>query len=200
MPCGMSLQLGWIPVRRTVNLDSDVNENDAIEVDIRMLPILDPKTLEHLVKQELEQRGWTRNDEGALTKQFGEATATLPPDSTTITLGVRAETSVSVSATEDGAAPESDQEAQDAIEDKAREVAQRKLDVVRDRARRALQRKNAEALLAVEADLRKDVDDSVNAVTKKALERRAATLGEIESVQERRDAEGGYELTITVKT
>jgi hypothetical protein len=200
MPCGMSLQLGWIPVRRTVNLDSDVNENDSIEVDIRLLPILDQKTLEHLVKEELEKRGWTKNEDGSLTKQFGEATAHLPADGTTITLGVQAETSVSVTATEDGAAPESDQKAQDAIEEKARKVAERKLDAAQDRARRALQRKNAEALLAVEADLRRDVDDSVNAVTKKALERRAATLGEIESVQERRDAEGGYELTITVKT
>lgn len=187
-------------MRRTVNLDDEVSADDCIEIDIRLLPILDQKALEHLVREELEQRGWSKKEDGSLTKQFGEAIATLPAEGMTITLGIASETEVSVSATETGAAPDSDKAAQDAIEDQARAAAERKLVAAKDRAKRVMERRNADILISVEADLRKDVDDSINSVTKKALERRAASLGEIESVAEGRDADGGYELTITVKT
>src|SRR5262249_5381248 len=133
MPCGASLQLGWIPVRRTVNLDSDVDATDSIEVDVRLLPILDAKTLEQLLRDELEKRGWTKNEDGSLTKQFGEATATLPAGSMTITLGIRGQTTASASASADGAAPESDVAAQDAIEERARKTARKKLAAAEER-------------------------------------------------------------------
>lgn len=195
----MSLQLGWIPVRRTVSADADVESHDSIEVAVRLLPILDEASLGEILRAGLEERGWQRQPDGTLTKQFGEATATLPADGSVITLAIKAETSVTVSATEDGAAPEDDKKAQDAIEERARDAAARKLDSAERSARRELERKNADELLRVEQDLRKEVAELVNQTTKKALERRATSLGQIDSIEERRGEEG-YELTITVKT
>ena len=195
----MNIQLGWIPVERTVSLDGDVEATDAITIDVRLLPILDPATLGELLREELAAAGWTRREDGALDRTFGRATATLPPGDATITLAIEAGTQVNVQATESGAAPEDDVAAQDAIGTRAQRTAERKLAAASRAARGVLERKNAAELLEVEPALRKDVDDAIRAATKRALERRAASLGDVESVAER-TTEDGYELTIAVRT
>lgn len=195
----MNLELGWIPVRKSVKLGTDVAADDAIEIDVRLLPIIDETALGELLREELVRRGWSRGEDGSLTKRFGEATATLPAGSGTITLAIEGATSVSVDATEEGRGPEGDAAVEQAVQDRAQKTAERRLDVAAQNARRSLEQRNASELLAAEPDLRKDVNDAVNATTKRALERRAAALGTIESVKENNEGDG-YELTITVRT
>lgn len=200
MPCGLALEAGWIPVRRTVDLDDTVKVGDHIEIAVRLLPILDEGTLDGMVRDALERRGWTRQPDGAMTRQLGEVTTTLPPGSATIRLSVERSTEIQASATESGTAKEEDTAAQDEIEAKARRKAEAQLDKARRAAAWRQTQENNEALERAAEELRGELDALVNEVTRAALERRAASLGQIESVNERRDGDGRYEVSIVVKT
>jgi hypothetical protein len=196
----MVLEAGWIPVRKTVDLDDHVNVGDHIEIAIRLLPILDEGSLDALVRESLEQRGWTRQPDGSLTRQFGEVTATLPAGSSSIRLTVERGSDIKASATAAGTAKEEDLAAQEAIGAEARRKAEQQLAKAREAAEWAATQKNNQALERAEEELRGELDQVVNEVTRRALERRAAALGSIESMHEGRDADGRYEVTIVVKT
>jgi FtsH ternary system-associated peptide len=193
----MNLQLGWISVRKTVTVGDDVTSGDHIEIAVQLLPLLDPASLAELVRQSLEQQGWSRQPDGSMTKAFGETTATLAPDATNVRLAIETSTSVEAEATATKAAPK--EEAEAAAEAEARAKAEAKLEGARDAARGKLVRKNAEKILEAEPALRRDIDQAVNAATKAALKRRAASLGEIENIQETTDEDGRFGLTITVR-
>jgi hypothetical protein len=200
MPCGASLEIGWIPVRRTVKRDEDVHAGDHVEIAVRLLPILDQPALDTILRQELEARGWKRQPDGAMTKTFGDAVATLPANSDVVQLEVGAQQSITATATVDGTAREEDIAAQDEVGERAAARAEAKLAEQRELARERLTRKNIASLEAVQEAVQRELGEVTTAVTKRALEQRATQLGVIESSSERRTAEGGYELTIKVKT
>jgi hypothetical protein len=200
MPCGARLEIGWIPVRRQVDLDDEVHTADHLDIDIKLLPILEGKAQDEIVREELAQRGWERQADGSMSKQFGDTIATLPAGSSTIRIAVEAKAAVKASASADGVAKEEDLAAQDAIGEQAAAAARKKLERAKDDARADLVQDNIDRILRVEQDVRADVAEVAKATTKRSLQRRAAELGAIESVVEGRDANGGYELTITVKT
>lgn len=200
MPCGAILELGWIPVRKTVRRDEDVSEHDHVEIEVRLLPVLEPKRLGDMLREELEKRGWTREPDGALTKVFGEASARLEPGSSTIRLSSSGSRTVSAEASAQGVAKEEDKKAQQDVEDKAAAAADKKLAAAKASARRALVRENADKLLEVQSELQAEVDDVTSATTKRALVERAGQMGAIDSVNERRTTDGSLELTITVRT
>lgn len=200
MPCGAALEIGWIPVRRTVSRDEDVHAEDHVEVQARLLPILPEADQGAILREELERRGWFRRDDGTLAKTFGEAEATLAPGSDTIRLVTRRSTAVSASATESGTVREEDVAAQDEIGERAARAAEARVAVAADAARRQLEQRNIDVLLRVQGELQAEVGEVVNVTTRRSLEQRAAQLGSVESVREGRDAEGGYELKIVVRT
>jgi hypothetical protein len=200
MPCGLALEAGWVPVRRTVDLDDKVNVGDHIEVAVRLLPILDEGTLDGMVRESLEKHGWTRQPDGSMTRQFGDVVATLPPGSSTIRLEVERSSEIKASATESGAVKEEEAEGPNAVEEKARKKAEQQLQRAREAAERAHVKKNNEALEAAAEELRGQLEQVVNEVTRGALEQRASSLGQIESINEGRDADGRYEVSIVVKT
>src|SRR5688572_22581919 len=84
MPCGASLEIGWIPVRRTVDRDEDVEASDHVEIHVRLLPILEEKAQDAILEDELEKRGWTKEADGAMTKVFGDVVARLPAGGRTV--------------------------------------------------------------------------------------------------------------------
>ncbi|MEW5743568.1 MAG: hypothetical protein AB1938_31945 [Myxococcota bacterium] len=205
MPCGAVLELGWLPVSKRVTRDATVDEHDHLEVEVRLLPVLGEERLGEVLREELEARGWVRRADGALTKDFGEATATLEAESSTVRLEVRGSRDVSVAAeargrvrTRDDAATREATEAD--IEAAAAAKADGKLAVAAEGARREVVRENIEKLLEVQDDLRADVDAATSATTRRALKERAAQLGAIESVSEQRGDDGSLEVTIRVKT
>ena len=93
-----------------------------------------------------------------------------------------------------------DAAARAAIEQRAQADAERKLADASDATKRELEERTAARLLEVWRELRAEVDDAVNVTTRRALEQRASELGSIESIEEGRDKDRGYELTITVRT
>jgi FtsH ternary system-associated peptide len=200
MPCGASLELGWIPVRATIDRDAGVHASDHIDVAVRLLPILEHEAQDTILRDELERHGWTRNADGSMSKVFGDAVATLPAGSSTIRLEVSEDTSVSVSATAAGFADKDDAGAQDAIARKAEAAADAKLRDAVGVARQRLIDRNIQRLERVAEDVRTEVNEVATATTRRALEQRAAQLGAIESVTEGVAADGSYEVAITVRT
>ncbi|MFZ5440071.1 MAG: hypothetical protein ACOZQL_08685 [Myxococcota bacterium] len=199
MPCGAILEVGWLRVRRTVRKEDEVSEGDHVELDVRLLPVLAPERLGALLREELLKRGWDEAPDGALTKVFGEAVATLEKDASRIRLAVSGARRVAAEATATGTAREEDQAAQDAIGARAEADATGKLEQRKRLARDAVVRENLDKLERVAGDVQHEVDEVTSATTRRALVERAAQLGAVESVDERRSADG-LELVIRVKT
>jgi hypothetical protein len=200
MPCGASLEIGWIPVRRTVDRDEDVEASDHVDIHVRLLPILEDKAQDAILEDELAKRGWTKEADGAMTKSFGGVVARLPAGGRTVRIEVKAETAITASATVEGRAKEEDLEAQEAIGRQAAAAAERKLKARREDALADLVRENIGRLEGVREEVEREVNEVTVAATRRSLVQRAAEIGSIESAVESRGAEGGYELRITVKT
>lgn len=200
MPCGARLEIGWIPVRKTVQRDDEVHAGDHLDVQLRLLPILEQEAQDAILREELAQRGWDRQADGSLTKSFGDVLATLPTNSSTIRLTVDSKQAVKASGSAEGTAREEDIAAQDEIGKQAAVEAERELERVKQDALADLVQKNVDRLLRVEQAVRDEVAEVVKATTKRSLQRRAAELGAIESMHEGKAKDGSYELTITVKT
>ena len=200
MPCGASLEIGWIPVRRTVKKDDQVGESDHIEVAVKLLPILDKEVLDEVLRQVLEEHGWTKEADGSMTKVFGEAIATLAAGSDTVRLESEGSQAISATATVEQRVREEDADMQAEVGNRAERAAADKLAKARDAARAALVQKNIDQLTAVQEQLQQELADVTTVATRRALEKRASELGAITSLEERTGEGGGYELTIKVKT
>jgi hypothetical protein len=200
MPCGLNAEIGWIPIIRKVDLDDEVNAKDHLEIGINLLPLASRERLDSMVREALEKRGWTRGEDGTMTKKFGDAIATLPPGELVIRLSTEASKAIAASGQATQRAPEETEEVARKVSEAARKTAEANLERERRAANDALVRRNVAKILEVEPDVRAEVTQVVNEVTRGALILRANELGRIESVQEDRDAEGRMGLVITVKS
>lgn len=195
MPCGAQLEVTALAQR-----EGDVEVSDHADLEIRVLPILPRERIDEIIRQHLLEQGWTRGDDGALTKQIGDVQATLPPGSSTIRVTLTDEKRVAVEAKVKGRVDPDDEAARAQVEQRAQDKATQKLADAQDAARRELEEQIAVQLLGVWRELRAELDEVVNVTTRQALEERASQLGSIESIEEGRDKDRGYELTITVRT
>jgi len=196
MPCGATLEVTAIAQR-----EGDVEVSDHADLEIRVLPILPRERTDEIVRAHLVERGWEQAPDGTLTKQLGDVLATLPAGSSTIRVTLSDEKSVRVEAQVKGRVQIADEAAGRAqIDEKAQAKAERELADASDAARRELEDAVANKLLGVWRELRAELDEVVNVTTRQALEERASQIGSIESIEEGRDKDRGYELTITVRT
>lgn len=196
MPCGATLEVTAI-----ANREGDVEVSDHADLEIRVLPILPRERIDEIIRQHLREHGWQEQPDGSLHKQIGDAIAVLPPDGSTIRVTLSDETSVSVQAKARGRAAQGDEATGQAeVDARAAADADAKLTEAQAAARRELEAKTAERLLKAWHEVRAELDEVVNATTKQALQQRASELGSIESIEEGRGSNGGYEVTITVRT
>jgi hypothetical protein len=200
MPCGALLELGWINLLKTVKRDDEVDESDHAELEVRLLPILEAKRLGEILREELEKRGWTRNEDGSLTKQIEEGTATLEAGSSSLKLVVGGKRTISAEASATGVVKETDQAGQKAIEDKATEKANLKLDLERRVAKEELMRENLRKLEKSLGPLKRDADEVTASTTRRALLEKAQQLGTVESVIEKRSGANVEVVIQVVKT
>jgi hypothetical protein len=170
MPCGAQVEIVHVAIQR----EADVEVTDHADLEIRVLPILPPEQTATIVREQLVGQGWEPQPDGSLTRQVGEAVATLPAGSSTIRIELSGERSVSASTSVTQRITAGDEGARAAVQERAEQ----------DEAWR---------------QLREELDDAVNATTRRALEQRASELGSIESISEA-EGDNGYELTITVRT
>jgi len=193
----MQLGLEWEPLARTIrsnNLTDTVHVEDRVEIAVRMLPLLAGDAMGATLREVLAAQGWEAQADGSMTRVFGEVTASLDAAATTVTVRRAGEATVTAS----GAARVEDGDEKRARA-QANTAAERALEQERKRAEATIEAANAAALTREEPAVRAAVQEALNRVYRRALEERARQLGEVESVDERGDVRGGYEVTVVVK-
>ncbi len=198
MACGLNLELGWEGVGRPIvsrDMKGAVHVEGEISVEVKMLPILADEAMRAALQRVLAEKGWEKSAEGTMSKRFGGATATLSADGKTVTLRVEKQSEVSGRASVQQSADESDEKA----ERRAERAAEKNLESEKARVKTRLEEEGTKALLREEPGLRSALQEALNRVYREALEQRARDLGEVESVQERGDVGGDYEVTVVVR-
>ena len=200
MPCGMLLDLEWEALGRSVrtrDMEAAVHVEGRVVIAVRMLPVLQGDAMGATLREVLAEQGWEAQPDGSMTRGFGGVTATLDAGATTVTVSRAADARVSAR----GSAVV--QEGDDADEARAKSVAQERaekaLEAKQAQAREKLEAENVAALTREEPSVRAALQEALNRVYRRALEERARQLGEVESIDERGDVRGGYEVTVVVK-
>ncbi|MEZ4452212.1 MAG: hypothetical protein R3B09_22290 [Nannocystaceae bacterium] len=162
------------------NASTRVESSDAIAMDVAMLEILPEAEMNALLRQRLAADGWREGADGSMSRRFGEVDVVLAPDGRTVTATAKSAQDVNVRARERGELPgRLEEAAASAKRNQATEVSRR--------------------ILEVEGEIREAVQGALQKVYGDALRRKAAAMGEVESVHEVVGEGGELELTIKVK-
>ncbi|MDP3277669.1 MAG: hypothetical protein Q8Q09_20975 [Deltaproteobacteria bacterium] len=194
----MNLELGWEGLGRIIrskDKSRSIEAQDEIHVDVRMLPILSEAEMKEILQRVLESEGWTQNADGTLSKEIGDATATLSPESDKIVLAARQQETVKVTEQRSFEKDTTDTEVEATLD----QGADAKLDALAKAREEALSRQAVARLLAAEPTLRETVQTALNKVYREALEQRAKQLGAVERIREEGTPDGNYEVTIVVR-
>ena len=200
MTCGMLLDLEWEALGRPVRtreVEAAVHVEDEVLIAVRMLPVLAGESMGTVLREVLAAQGWTAQADGTMTRSFGAVSAILDAGATTVT--VRHAGEVTVRATGSDLVVEGDAEDEARAEVVAAQRAEAALKRRREQAAVALAAANAAVLTREEPTVRAALQEALNRVYRRALEERARQLGEVESIDERGDVRGGYEVTVVVK-
>ena len=162
------------------NVTSHVESVDAIAMDVGLLEILPEAAMVELLRERLAEDGWQRGADGAMTRSFGEVAVTLAPDGRSVTATAKVGRDVQVRGESEA--------------DAATRLARATKTAERDLTRAASKR-----LGAAEAEIRATLQAALQRVYVEALQRKAASMGQVESVHEGRGDDGELELTIKVR-
>lgn len=156
-----------------------VRSSDAVDLGVDLLGILPEAEMGEILAEELKADGWKTKD-GTLTTTVGDTVASLSADQKTIRVELGTKTQVTAS---------------------ARTLQQAKVDAKRqgEALKGKLDADTTKALAKAEADLRDALASVVQRTYRRALERRAAKLGEVQSVHEGQTQDGDIEVTIKIK-
>ena len=200
MTCGMLLDLEWEALGgavRTRDLEAAVHVEDRVAIAVRMLPVLGADAMGLALRDVLAAQGWAAQADGTMTRDFGGVTATLDAGATSVTVARSADarvTATGVARVPGGEPADAAQAERDATARAERSLAER-----RAAATARLEAENAVALSRDEPAVRAALQEALNRVYRRALEERARQISEVESVDERGDPRGGYEVTVVVK-
>lgn len=200
MTCGMLLDLEWEALGRAVrtrDLEAAVHVEDQVVIAVRMLPVLQGDAMGSTLREVLAEQGWAAQPDGTMTRRFGAVTATLDAGATSVTVSHAIDEKVTAKGT--SAVTEGDAADEARAEAVARERAEKALEDKRAKTAARLEAENAAALTREEPAVRAALQEALNRVYRRALEERARQLGEVESIDERGDVRGGYEVTVVVK-
>lgn len=199
MACDLELGLQWEALRqikRNVDAQKRVSVREELHLALQLLPLLDDADMKKLVREELQQRGWTETPDGGLEKHLeGGALARLSPEGDAVTLSLDAEETLRARV-KLKLRPSDDLKA---AETQAKREAKAQVEEASSEAKTKLNRQVTERLSALEPELRAEIQRALNQTYRRALEIRAKQIGELESVQERQEDNGSYEVTLVVK-
>ena len=165
----------WVSAARTVTA------KDTLSVELSLLGILPDGEMQELLQQELSRDGWSKSKkDGAMEKKLGEVTARLSPDGKSVAATVEARRELEARGTSKG-------------------EAEKSLDAAESRAKSSLGAEAVAKLSQVEPELRQKLGEVVQRVYLEALKKKAASLGQIESIQQQSRPDGEYEVTIKIK-
>ena len=184
-------------IRVKESLKRDLSASDEICSDLEILEVLPPEQMSELLRAELKNRGFEDAEDGKVVRQHDNG-VTVTVDTKTGEVSVKAETAEKVDLevereewSYDDAGPGAN-----STRKRLKEQAQKDLERKADQQQSRLQTQATERLEGEMADVRKELGQAVNAVTREALKRKAASLGQIKELSE--DPEAGS-LTIKVE-
>lgn len=200
MTCGMLLDLEWEALGRSVrtrDVEATVHVEDRVVIAVRMLPVLQGDAMGATLREVLAAQGWEAQADGTMTRSFGAVTATLDAGATAVTVSRAADATVTArgAATVVPGDAGDEARAQRVADDRAGAALERERGVAAAR----LAAENAAVLTREEPAVRAALQEALNRVYREALEQRARQLGEVESIDERGDVRGGYEVTVVVR-
>lgn len=164
-----------------VTVASHVTTDDRLNLKLSLLGILPEPEMTALLRDELARAGWERAADGGMRGTVQGLDASLAPDGSAVTVTASAAGEVSARGT-------------------SGDDAQAALAEAEARAREAQRAELTRRLTAAEPDLRAALGEAIQRVYLAALQRKAASLGTVESLHESRGSDGGYEVTIKVRT
>lgn len=189
MPCGMNLELELEPISiiLTKKDGEDVNSKDVVTLHVKMLPILPQDGMLTSLKARMREAGWTEHPDGSLTRALEEAEMRLSPDGKEITVTrTTSVTEIVVQGTVQ----------QDETEEQARD---RLYEAEKVKAKEKTERENLARLTALEPQARQELQVLLNRTYREAIEQRAREMGTLESLVERGDVGGTYEVKVVIK-
>lgn len=164
----------WVKASRTVTA------GDRMKMDVDLLDVLPQDEMRALLRAELAADAWQKQADGSFTIVIDGCEVTLAADGASLELAVENAKDVTATATSQ----------QDAVQQAA---------AVAERAREGLAKEAADRLARVEPRVRERFGKSLQRAYVEGLKKKAATLGDVESVRETRNADGELELVIKVK-
>jgi hypothetical protein len=166
--------INWVTVRNTIQA------GDKIEIAVELLGIIADGDMTALLRQELEQDGWTARKDGTMELVRDGIRATLNREATKIAVTLERKREIVARGVTDAEAKKS-------------------LDTTSAAAEERLKEEIAKELTRAETDIRAGVDQAIQRVYLEALKKKAASIGTIEGMQESRRDDGEYEITIKVR-
>jgi hypothetical protein len=154
-----------------------------MSLNVSLLGILSDDEMTALLRDQLAADGWSREKDGSMHAKIEGAQATLGADGHTVTVGT---TKTKESETW-------------LDEDYSQELKDSRMAAAKQNAEKSLQGELLRQLERAEPEVRARLDAAVQRVYIEALKKKAASMGEIESLQEQRGEDGAYEVTIKVR-
>jgi hypothetical protein len=155
--------------------------SDELCIQVSLLPVLGDDRMRELLQAALREDGWQGTKDGALTKSLGQGLqATLSPDGKSVS--VVQTSSVEVT----GAARTGAEAARLAKENAAR-------------AESSVKRQATTTLAKAEGDVRAALDDVIQRVYVSALEEKARSMGELQSMERHEGSDGTVEVVLKVR-
>ncbi len=182
-------------IRVKESISHDVVASDEICSDLEILEILPADQMSDLLKGELQGRGYEEK-EGKMVKEQNGIRISVDTKSGEVSIKSEMTETITVECEKEGYGYDdvgpSKQTIEKFLSDQAKAEAQRRA----EKQKEIVQNEAAEKLEGIMGDVRKELNDAVNSVTREALKRKAASLGTIKEMSE--DPEAGS-LTIKVE-
>jgi len=160
---------------------TNVSAEDELCIQLSLLPVLGEDRMRELVREALKADGWKDDGQGGLKKQLGDGlSATLDRAGAVVT--VRQEANAEVTG-----AGRSQQLAEQQAEERARNVKDN------------VKRQATTSLARAEGDVRAAVDAVIQRVYVTALEEKARSMGQLESMEQTTSADGTVEVVLKVR-
>ncbi len=157
-----------------------VRSEDHLDLDLELLQILPGMEMQDILSEVLVTDGWAKVGDDKLKKQIEGVTAVIDLTERKVTLRVSEQSVVTAAAR-----TATDAQANVAAAAQARQTT--------------LDDKTARQLLKAEATVRGVIQASLQRVYERALEKKAASMGQVESITRSENEAGQLEMVIKVK-
>jgi FtsH ternary system domain X5 len=182
-------------IRVKESIRKDLSASDEVCSDLEILEILPGEQMADLLAGELKGRGFEEKD-GKLVRSRDGVTVTVDPKNGELSVKTEKEERVDLQTEKEGWGYDDVGPRGEQVRRQLSEQAKAELERRSQRQQERLQSEATEQLEGVMGDVRKELNDAVNSVTREALKRKAAQLGQIKELTE--DPEAGS-LTIKVE-